>query len=197
MVKTASTMRKLGTPAPDFNLMNVDGRMVGLHDFDEQPVLLVIFMCNHCPFVKHVADGLTKLAQDYMPRGVAILGINSNDAGTYPQDSPEQMIHEAEQRGYPFPYLYDETQEVAKAFGAACTPDFFVYDKSRKLVYRGQLDASRPGNNIPVTGKDLRAALDAVLAGRPTSEEQIPSIGCNIKWREGNEPQYFAPARMK
>jgi peroxiredoxin len=191
MVKTASTMKKLGTPAPDFRLLNVDGRMVGLHDFDEKPALLVIFMCNHCPFVKHVADGLTQLAMDYLPRGVAIVGINSNDAAAHPNDSPEQMVHEAEQRGYPFPYLYDETQEVAKAYGAACTPDFFLYDKSRKLVYRGQLDGSRPGNNIPVTGADLRAALDAVLAGKPLPEKQTPSIGCNIKWRSGNEPPYY------
>jgi peroxiredoxin len=194
MVKTASTMRKLGTPAPDFQLRNVDGQMVGMHDFDDQPALLVIFMCNHCPFIKHVAGELARLASDYMPRGVAIVGINSNDAAAQPQDSPEQMVHEAEQRGYPFPYLYDETQEVAKAYGAACTPDFFLYDRQRKLVYRGQLDASRPGNNVPVTGSDLRAALDAVLAGRAPPEKQIPSIGCNIKWRAGNEPEYFDAA---
>jgi peroxiredoxin len=191
MVKTASTMKKIGTPAPDFKLTNIDGRLVGLHDFDEKPVLLVIFMCNHCPFVKHVADGLTRLAMDYMPKGVAIVGINSNDAATHPNDSPEQMIHEAEQRGYPFAYLFDETQDVAKAYGAACTPDFFIYDKSRKLVYRGQLDSSRPGNNIPVTGADLRAALDAVLTGKSPPEKQIPGIGCNIKWRAGNEPAYY------
>lgn len=197
MVKTASTMKKLGSQAPDFKLVNVDGRLVGLDDFKEQPALLVIFMCNHCPFVKHVADGLAQLARDYMPRGVAVVGINSNDAAAHPQDSPEQMVHEAEQRGYEFPYLYDEGQEVAKAYGAACTPDFFLYDKSRKLVYRGQLDASRPGNNVPVTGSDLRAALDALLAGKPLPEKQIPSIGCNIKWRAGNEPQYFDPVGVK
>lgn len=197
MVKTPSTMRKLGTPAPDFKLMNVDGRMVGLHDFDDKPALLVMFICNHCPFVKHIADGLAQLGRDYQSRGAAIVAINSNDAAGYPQDSPEQMIHEAEQRGYTFPYLYDETQEVAKAYGAACTPDFFLYDKSRKLVYRGQLDPSRPGNNVPVTGTDLRGALDAVLAGRPAPEKQIPSIGCNIKWRTGNEPQYFDPVGIK
>jgi peroxiredoxin len=197
MVKTASTMRKLGTPAPDFSLMNVDGRLVGLNDFKDQPALLVIFMCNHCPFVKHVADGLAQLARDYMPRGVAIVGINSNDAAAHPQDSPEQMIHEAELRGYSFPYLYDETQEVAKAYGAACTPDFFLYDKSRKLIYRGQLDASRPGNGVPVTGGDLRAALDALLANKPLPEKQIASIGCNIKWRAGNEPEYFDAAGVK
>ena len=194
MVKTASTMKKLGTPPPDFRLLNVDGRMVGLADFEEQPALLVMFICNHCPFVKHVADGLTKLANDYLPRGVGMVGINSNDAATNPQDSPEQMVHEAEQRGYPFPYLYDETQEVAKAYGAACTPDFFLYDKSRKLVYRGQLDGSRPGNNVPVSGADLRGALDALLAGKSPPAQQIPSIGCNIKWRSGNEPEYFDAA---
>jgi peroxiredoxin len=194
MVKTASTMRQLGTPAPDFRLRNVDGREVGLHDFDDKPALLVMFICNHCPFVKHVADELTRLARDYMPRGVAIVAINSNDATAYPDDSPEQMIHEVERRGYPFPYLYDETQEVAKAYGAACTPDFFLFDKNRRLYYRGQLDASRPGNNIPVTGSDLRAALDALLAGKPPPEKQVPSIGCNIKWRPGNEPEYFNPA---
>jgi peroxiredoxin len=193
MVKTASTMRKLGTAAPDFKLRNVDGRMVGLHDFDDKPALLVIFMCNHCPFVKHVADGLTKLARDYMPRGVAIVGISSNDPTSHPEDSPEKMVQEAQQRGYPFPYLFDDAQQVAKAYGAACTPDFFLYDKQRKLVYRGQLDASRPGNNIPVTGTDLRAALDAVLGGKAPPEKQIPSIGCNIKWRAGNEPEYFNP----
>ena len=197
MVKTASTMRKLGTPAHDFKLVNVDGRMVGLDDFADKEALLVMFICNHCPFVKHIADGLTQLANDYLPRGVAIVGINSNDASAYPQDSPEQMVHEAEQRGYPFPYLFDETQEVAKTYGAACTPDFFLYDKSRKLVYRGQLDASRPGNEIPVTGSDLRAALDALLASRPLPERQIPSIGCNIKWRAGSEPEYFQPAGIK
>jgi len=193
MVKTASTMKKLGTPAPDFKLTNVDGRLVSRDEFRDQPALLVVFMCNHCPFVKHVADGLTRLALDYLPKGVAIVGVNSNDAATHPHDSPEQMVHEAEARGFPFPYLYDETQDVAKAYGAACTPDFFLYDKSRKLVYRGQLDASRPGNSVPVTGNDLRAALDAVLAGKPPAEKQTPSIGCNIKWRSGNEPGYFDP----
>jgi thiol-disulfide isomerase/thioredoxin len=178
-------------------LRNVDGRLVGLHDFDKDPALLVIFMCNHCPFVKHIADGLAQLARDYQAKGVAIVGINSNDAATHPQDSPEQMIHEAEQRGYTFPYLFDESQEVAKSYGAACTPDFFLYDKGRKLVYRGQLDASRPGNGIPVTGQDLRAALDALLAGKPLPEKQIPSIGCNIKWQAGKEPGYYDPVGVK
>jgi len=197
MVKTASTMKKLGTPAPDFKLTSVDGRLVGLDDFRDSPALLVIFMCNHCPFVKHVADGIAQLARDYPPRGVAIVGINSNDAAAHPQDSPEQMVHEAEARGYSFPYLFDETQEVAKAYGAACTPDFFLYGKERKLVYRGQFDASRPGNGVPVTGSDLRIALDAVLAGKSPPERQTPSIGCNIKWRSGNEPAYYDPVGVK
>ena len=197
MVKTASTMKKLGTPAPDFKLTSVDGRLVGLDDFRDSPALLVIFMCNHCPFVKHVADGIAQLARDYQPRGVAIVGINSNDAAAHPQDSPEQMVHEAEARGYSFPYLFDETQEVAKAYGAACTPDFFLYGKERKLVYRGQFDASRPGNGVPVTGSDLRIALDAVLAGKSPPERQTPSIGCNIKWRAGNEPAYYDPVGVK
>jgi len=197
MVKTASTMKKLGTPAPDFKLTNIDGRLVSLNDFGSQPALLVVFMCNHCPFVKHVAGGLTNLAQDYLPKGVAIVGINSNDVAKHPQDSPEQMVHEAEARGYPFPYLFDETQEVAKAYGAACTPDFFLFDKKRQLYYRGQLDASRPGNNVPVTGGDLRSALESLLAGKPPPEKQIPSIGCNVKWRAGSEPAYYDPAGVK
>jgi peroxiredoxin len=197
MVKTASTMKKLGTSAPDFKLRNVDGTLVGLSDFDDKPALLVMFICNHCPFVMHVADGIAQLARDYQARGVAIVGINSNDPTTHPGDSPEQMVHEVEQRGYSFPYLFDETQDVAKAYGAACTPDFFLYDKERKLVYRGQLDPSRPGNDVPVTGSDLRAALDALLAGKPLPEKQTPSIGCNIKWRAGNEPEYFSPAGVK
>src|SRR5690606_37839833 len=157
----------LGTEAPDFSLVNVDGRIVSRDDFRDAPALLVIFMCNHCPYVKHVADALAQLAAEYQKRGVATVGINSNDASAYPQDSPEQMIHEAEARGYTFPYLYDETQEVAKAYRAACTPDFFLFDADRRLAYRGQMDDSRPDSGIPVTGADLRAALDAVLAGQP------------------------------
>ncbi len=153
--------------------------------------LVVIFMCNHCPFVKHVAAGLAQLAHDYQSKGVAIVGISSNDVANYPADSPEQMVAEAETQGYTFPYLYDETQEVAKAYRAACTPDFYVFDKARRLVYRGQMDASRPDSGIPVTGKDLRAAIDAVLAGKPVADEQRPSIGCNIKWKAGQEPDYF------
>jgi peroxiredoxin len=191
MVKTASVMLPLGITAPSFSLPNVDGRLVSLADFDHQPALLVVFMCNHCPFVKHVADELARLGRDYQPRGLAMVGINSNDAETYPEDTPEKMVQEAQQRGYSFPYLYDQTQEVAKAYRAACTPDFFLFDRDRHLVYRGQLDDSRPSNSLPVTGKDLRAAIDAVLAGKPVAEEQRASIGCNIKWRPGNEPDYF------
>ncbi len=192
MVRTPSTMLPLGTLAPDFSLPNVDGRMVGLADAAGPRGTIVMFICNHCPFVKHVADELAKLGRDYLPRGIGVVAISSNDVSTHPADSPEQMVHEAEDRGYVFPYLYDETQEVAHAYHAACTPDFFLFDGARKLVYRGQLDASRPGNDIPVTGADLRAALDAVLAGRPVPADQRPSLGCNIKWKPGNEPPYFS-----
>ena len=191
MVLTPSTMLPLGTKAPDFSLPNIDGRQVSLSDFEGAPALLVVFMCNHCPYVKHVADALAQLAREYQQRGVAVVGINSNDAEQYPDDSPEKMAEEAAARGYTFPYLYDETQEVAKAYRAACTPDFYVFDKDRKLVYRGQMDDSRPDSGIPVTGADLRAALDAVLEGKPVPAEQKPSIGCNIKWKPGNEPDYF------
>ncbi|MFO0787960.1 MAG: thioredoxin family protein [Pirellulales bacterium] len=191
MARTPSTMLPLGTAAPDFALVNVDGRTVSLADFAGKPALLVMFICNHCPFVKHLADALAQFAAEYLPRGLAVVAINSNDVATHPADSPEQMVHEAEQRGYPFPYLYDETQEVAKAYHAACTPDFFLFDGDRKLVYRGQFDSSRPDSGIPVTGADMRAAVDAVLAGQKPSEKQLPSIGCNIKWIPGNEPEYF------
>jgi peroxiredoxin len=191
MVRTPSTMSSLGTEAPGFSLVNVDGRTVSLGDFDDAPALLVVFMCNHCPFVKHLADALAQFAIEYMPKGLAVVGINSNDVASHPADSPEQMVREAEERGYQFPYLYDETQEVAKAYRAACTPDFFLFDGERRLVYRGQFDDSRPDSGIPITGKDLRAAVDAVLVGKKPSAEQRPSIGCNIKWIEGNEPDYF------
>lgn len=191
MARTPSTMLPLGTAAPDFKLMNVDGREVALADFAGKPALLVMFMCNHCPFVVHVADELARLGSEYMGRGVAVVGINSNDTATHPADSPERMVAEAEERGYAFPYLFDETQAVAKAYRAACTPDFFLFDQDRKLVYRGQLDDSRPGNGVPVTGKDLRAALDAVIAGAAPASEQRASLGCNIKWKAGNEPEYF------
>jgi peroxiredoxin len=184
-------MLPLGTKAPDFSLVNVDGRTVSLADFQKSPALLVIFMCNHCPFVKHLADALAQFTADYMAKGAAVVGISSNDVASYPADSPEQMVREAEERGYQFPYLYDETQEVAKEYRAACTPDFFLFDRDRRLVYRGQFDDSRPDSGIPITGKDLRAALDAVLAGKKPSEKQLPSIGCNIKWKAGSEPDYF------
>lgn len=190
MVVTPSTMLPLGTSAPDFSLPNVDGKEVSLADFHGAPALLVAFLCNHCPYVKHVADPLAMLAQEYQAKGVAVVGISSNDVSHYPADSPEQMVAEAEQRGYTFPYLYDETQEVAKAYKAACTPDFYVFDKNHTLAYRGQMDASRPNSGIPVTGKDLRAALDAVLAGKSPSDDQKPSIGCNIKWKPGQAPAY-------
>lgn len=194
MVKTASTMLPLGTKAPDFELINVDGQAVKLSDSHGAPALLVIFMCNHCPYVKHVAAQLAQLAAEYQQKGVAVVGINSNDAAKHPDDSPERMVDESEQRGYTFPYLYDETQEVARAFRAACTPDFYVFDAQQRLVYRGQMDDSRPESPVPVTGQDLRAALDAVLEGKPVPEKQRPSLGCNIKWKEGSEPDYFNPA---
>jgi peroxiredoxin len=185
-------MLPLGTEAPDFSLVNVDGKTVSLNDFKGAPALLVVFMCNHCPFVKHLADPLAQFAHEYMPNGLAMVGISSNDVASHPADSPEQMVREAEERGYRFPYLYDETQDVAKAYRAACTPDFFLFDRDRRLVYRGQFDDSRPDSGKPITGKDLRASVDAVLAGKEPSGDQRPSIGCNIKWKPGNEPDYFA-----
>ncbi|MEZ6070702.1 MAG: thioredoxin family protein [Pirellulales bacterium] len=191
MVLTPSTMLPLGTSAPDFSLPNVDGQTVSLADFADAPALLVIFMCNHCPYVKHVAPGLAALARDYQAKGVAVVGISSNDADNYPDDSPAAMADEARSRGYTFPYLYDETQETAKAYKAACTPDFFVFDGQQQLVYRGQMDGSRPDSGLPVNGADLRAALDAVLAGDEVPADQTPSIGCNIKWKPGNAPEYF------
>ena len=191
MVATASVMLPLGTVAPEFSLPDGKGHVVSLSDFDDAPALLVVFMCNHCPYVVHVADALAVLAGEYQERGVAVVGINSNDVENYPDDAPAKMAEEAKRRGYTFPYLYDETQEVAKAYRAACTPDFYVFDGERRLVYRGQMDASRPGSGTPVTGEDLRAALDAVLDGRPVPEDQTPSLGCNIKWKPGNSPDYF------
>ena len=184
-------MLPLGTAAPDFELPDTSGKLVTLADFRAASALLVVFMCNHCPYVIHIRAGLAQLARDYAPRGVAIVGINANDAKHYPADSPAKMKEEVKNAGYIFPYLYDESQAVAKNYRAACTPDFFLFDRGRRLVYRGQFDASRPGNGILVTGNDVRAALDAVLAGQATSEFQVPSIGCNIKWKPGNEPDYF------
>ncbi|MGD0901240.1 MAG: thioredoxin family protein [Thermoguttaceae bacterium] len=197
MVAVASTMKlSLGTEAPNFALPDPTGKIHTLADFEGAPALLVIFMCNHCPYVKHVADDLARLARDYQERGVAVVGINSNDFASYPDDSPEKMADEIRRRGYTFPYLIDESQSVARAYRAACTPDFYIFDKQFKLAYRGQMDDSRPGNNIPVTGKDLRAALDAVLAdpqagAPPAATSQRASLGCNIKWKRGNEPDYF------
>jgi peroxiredoxin len=191
MVAVNSTMLPLGTSAPDFRLPDPGGKPVSLADFKGAPALLVVFMCNHCPYVKHIRDGLAKLARDYQPRRVAVVGINANDVANYPADSPTKMAEEVASAGYIFPYLYDESQAVAKAYRAACTPDIYLFDKDQRLVYRGQFDDSRPGNGIPVTGKDLRTALDAVLAGKPVSQNQKPSIGCNIKWKPGNEPEYF------
>lgn len=184
-------MLPLGTQAPDFSLPDTEGRIVSLADFGGSPALLVMFLSNHCPYVKHLRLGIAELARKYQARGVAMVGIGSNDVERYPADAPEMMAREKADIGYPFAYLYDESQEVAKAYQAACTPDFFLFDGTRRLVYRGQFDDSRPRSDRPVTGRDLRAALDAVLEGRPVPAEQIPSIGCNIKWKPGNEPEYF------
>ena len=188
MALTPSTMAPLGSPAPDFRLPDTDGTLVSLADFAGAPAVLVAFICNHCPYVKHVRSAFAQLANDYQAKGVAVVGIGSNDAAKYPADGPDAMRAEKAAAGYTFPYLYDEAQEVAKAYTAACTPDFFLFDAERRLVYRGQLDDSRPGNGVPVTGADLRAAIDAVLTDRPVAEDQRPSVGCNIKWRPGNEP---------
>ncbi len=190
MALTPSTMLPLGTPAPNFSLPDTSGKTVSRDDFTQAKGLLVIFMCNHCPYVKHVREEIARLGKEYEDKGIAVAGINANDVGTYPDDSPENMAKEAAAVGYTFPYLYDETQEIAKAYRAACTPDFFLFDGERKLVYRGQLDDSRPGNDVPITGKDLRAALDLVLAGQPVPEDQKPSLGCNIKWKQNNAPDY-------
>ena len=191
MVMTPSTMLPLGTEAPDFRLPDTEGKTVSREEFKDARALLVIFMCNHCPFVKHIREGLARFGRDYRERGVAVVGINANDVANYPDDSPEKMAEEVRQAGYTFPYLYDETQKVAKAYRAACTPDFFLFDGAHRLAYRGQFDASRPGNGLPVTGADLRLATDALLDGKPISEDQTPSIGCNIKWKSGGSPDYF------
>lgn len=190
MALTPSTMLALGTAAPDFELPNIDGKYVTLGHFKPAPALVVMFICNHCPYVKHLRPALAEFGRECATKGVAVVAISSNDAINYPDDSPAKMIAEAGAAGYPFPYLYDESQKVARAYRAACTPDFFLFDRGRRLVYRGQFDASRPGNGIPVTGKDLRAAIDAVLKGTQPSPNQAPSMGCNIKWKRGNEPKY-------
>ena len=191
MAKTESTMAALGMAAPDFALPDTGGRTVVLGDFAEAPGLLVVFICNHCPFVKHIREELAQAVKRYQGKGLAVVGISSNDVDAFPQDGPELMAREVEELGYTFPYLFDETQSVAKAYTAACTPDFFLFDDERRLVYRGQFDGSRPGNDVPVTGSDLGAAVEALLEGNPISPDQRPSIGCNIKWKAGNEPDYF------
>jgi peroxiredoxin len=182
-------MLQLGTQCPDFALPDTEGNTVKNTDFPGKP-LLVMFICNHCPFVKHVADELARLGKEYQAKGLAVIAITSNDVNSHPDDSPQKMKEEKEQRGYPFPYCFDEDQSVAKAFSAACTPDFFLFDKQHTLVYRGQLDDSRPDSGVPVTGQDLRGAIDAVLQGEQPPQEQKPSLGCNIKWKPGNEPAY-------
>jgi peroxiredoxin len=188
MALTPSTMPELGMPLPAFALPNTDGQLFSPASFDDAKALLVAFWCNHCPYVQHVRQGFADFVREYQHKGLAVVAINANDVTTHPDDSPEMMKIEAEQHGFTFPYLYDETQEVALRFRAACTPDFFLFDDQHKLVYRGQFDSSRPGNSIPVTGSDMRAAVDAVLGDEPVDSAQIPSIGCNIKWKPGNEP---------
>ncbi len=184
MVLTPSNMPALGKSAPEFQLPDIEGKNVSLADFYEAPALLVAFWCNHCPFVKHINTEFVNFAREYQPRGLATVAISSNDVTMHPDDSPEAMAAYAREHRYGFPYLYDESQQVARDYVAACTPDFFLYDADRSLVYRGQFDGSRPGNDTPVTGADLRAAADALLAGKALPAEQKPSIGCNIKWRE-------------
>jgi peroxiredoxin len=186
MALTASTMLELGTAAPEFRLPDtVSGRIISLETFSGKKGLLVMFICNHCPYVKHVQDELARLGKDYTDNSLGIVAISANDAKHYPDDAPAKLRETALRKGYVFPYCYDESQQVAKAYTAACTPDFFLFDENRKLVYRGQLDDSRPGNDVPVTGRDLRAAMEAVLAGRAVSPDQKPSLGCNIKWKMG------------
>lgn len=187
-----STMMPLGTKAPDFELTDtVSGRTVSMTDFADKPSLLVMFICNHCPYVKHVRDELARLGKDYEKSDLGIVAISSNDIEEYPVDSPEMMKAEAERYGYVFPYLYDEDQSVAAAYTAMCTPDFFLFDSDRSLVYRGRLDGSRPNTGVPVTGEDLRGAIEATLSGEPVSEQQYPSMGCSIKWKTGKTPAYF------
>jgi peroxiredoxin len=191
MVMTKSEMLPLGTPAPGFRLPDAHGREFSLDDRPAAKAYLVVFMCNHCPYVKHLRDALAELGHECESKGVVMVGINANDADRYPDDAPDRMKEEARTYGYGFPYLIDDTQEVAKAYRAACTPDFYLFDADKKLVYRGQFDSSRPSNDEPITGADLRAAIEATLAGEKPSEDQRPSIGCNIKWKSGNEPDWF------
>lgn len=192
MSATPSTMLELGTEAPDFSLHDaLTGDKISLDDFEKSKALLVIFICNHCPYVKNIKKGLVELAHDYSDEELSVVAISSNDVGKYPEDGPEKMAEDARNFEYPFPYLFDESQEVAKDYKAACTPDLFLFDEDRKLVYRGQFDDSRPGNDKPVTGKDLREAIDLLLEDGSVVEDQTPSMGCNIKWKPGNEPEYF------
>ena len=191
MARTPSTMLALGTQAPDFSLPDTEGKTVSLADLAGAPGLLVAFICNHCPFVIHLREALAELGKEAQERGLKVVAISSNDVENYPQDSPALMAEEKANAGYTFPYLYDESQEVAKAYEAACTPDFYLFDGDQRLVYRGQFDASRPGNDEPINGADLRAAIDALLAGDGPAENQLPSLGCNIKWKAGNAPAYF------
>lgn len=191
MAATPSTMLELGTEAPDFVLPEADGGTVALGDLTDAPALLVMFICSHCPFVQHLREHFARTLNAYQTKGLAVVAINSNDIDRYPQDGPEAMMREKKEIGYTFPYLFDEDQTVAQAYRAACTPDFFLFDGERKLRYRGQYDDSRPGNGIPVTGSDLKSAIDLVLAGSLPEPDQKPSVGCNIKWKPGNEPDYF------
>ena len=192
MALTASTMLPLGTTAPDFNLVDVESeKQISLANFSGKKALLVMFICRHCPFVKHVQAELAKIGKDYSQTDLGIVAISSNDVRNYPDDAPDKLKQMVTELGFDFPLCYDETQEVAKAYTAACTPDFFLFDADLKLAYRGQLDDSRPSNDKPVTGEDLRAAIDTVLSGKPVTGDQKPSIGCNIKWKQGNEPNYF------
>ena len=196
MAVPSTMLLKLGARAPDFALRDVtSSRVVALSELQDRRALLVMFICRHCPYVRHVRPELARLGHDYGDASIGIVAISANDPNAHPEDAPASLAEEAREAGYPFPYLFDETQEVARAYTAACTPDFFLFDADRSLVYRGQLDDSRPGNGKPVTGKDLRAALDAVLAGRPVSPDQVPSVGCNIKWKAGNAPEWFAVRR--
>ena len=192
MARTPSTMLPLGTKAPDFQLPDVvSGKPISLDTFTDKKSLLVMVICQHCPFVKHVQNELAKLGEDYVEQGLGIVAISANDVSNYPDDSPENLKAMAQELGFNFPFCYDESQKTTKAYTAACTPDFFLFDSDFKLTYRGQLDDSRPGNDVPVTGKDLRAAIEAVLGERPVNSDQKPSLGCSIKWKPGNEPPYY------
>ncbi|MGW8195750.1 MAG: thioredoxin family protein [Desulforhopalus sp.] len=192
MVLTPSTMQELGMTAPDFELPDTDGKHYSLGKQVIDRGLLIIFMCNHCPYVKHIREKLVEKVQVYQRQGITVVAINSNDFGAHPDDSPDKMAKDAERFGYTFPYLVDEQQVVAKAYGAACTPDFFLFDGDQKLVYRGQFDSARPGNSEPVVGSDLSDAVDRLVGGKPVPTDQRPSMGCNIKWKPGNEPEYFS-----